>query len=159
MITETTYYLTKEGLERIKKEHELLVEFKKAKTRGEVPSVLHSEEINPEYLAFQEDLTLLEVRLNEHEVILKNVKLITPPGTKGRKLVSLGARVTILVDGKDVDEFEIVGTLEANPSLGRISNESPVGKALLGHMVGEKVSVSSPTETVFTIQKIRYRAQ
>lgn len=159
MTTETTYYLTKEGLERIKKEYKLLVEFKRAKTRGEVPSVLHSEEINPEYLAFQEDLSLLEVRLNEYETILRNAKLITPPSTKERTLVSLGAKVTILVDGKDVDEFEIVGTLEANPSLGRISNESPVGKALLGHMVGEKVSVSSPTETIFTIQKIRYRAQ
>lgn len=158
MTIETTYYLTKEGLDRIKKEYVALCEFKKAKTRGEVPSVLHSEEINPEYLAFQEDLMLLEVRLNEHEVILKNAKLITPPGAKERKLVSLGAKVTILVDGKDVDEFEIVGTLEANPSLGRISNESPVGKALLGRMVGEKVSVSSPTETIFTIQKIRYRA-
>ncbi|MBI4123054.1 MAG: GreA/GreB family elongation factor [Parcubacteria group bacterium] len=158
MTTETTYYLTKEGLERIKKEYKLLVEFKKAKTRGEVPSVLHSEEINPEYLAFQEDLSLLEVRLSEHEAILRNAKLIVPPRAAGCKLVSLGAKVTILVDEKDIDEFEIVGTLEANPSLGRISNESPVGKALLGHMVGERVLVSSPTETTFTIQKIRYRS-
>ena len=157
MITETTYYLTKEGLERIKKEQERLLEFKKAKIRGEVPSALYSEETNPEYLAFQEDLSLLEVRLSEYAVILKNSKLITPPSTKERKQVCLGAKVTILVDGKDIDEFEVVGTLEANPSLGKISNESPVGKALLGRMVGEKVAVSSPTETVFTIQKIQYR--
>ena len=157
MITETPYYLTKEGLERIKKEQERLLEFKKAKIRGEVPSALYSEETNPEYLAFQEDLSLLEVRLSEYAVILKNSKLITPPSTKERKQVCLGAKVTILVDGKDIDEFEVVGTLEANPSLGKISNESPVGKALLGRMAGEKVSVSSPTETVFTIQKIQYR--
>jgi transcription elongation factor GreA len=157
MILETKYYLTKEGLERIQKEYERLLEFKKIKTSGEAPSVLHSEEINPEYLTLQEDLSLLEIRLIEHEVILKNVQIISPPSKEKRKEVCLGARVTIGVDNGEVDEFEIVGTLEANPSLGKISDESPVGRALLGRKVGEKVSVSSPTETVFTIQKIRYR--
>jgi len=59
------------------------------------------------------------------------------------------------VDGQE-DEFEIVGSLEANPSIGRISNESPVGKALLGHEVREEIVISSPVKTVYKIKDIKY---
>ncbi len=54
------------------------------------------------------------------------------------------------------DEYEIVGTLEANPALGKISNESPVGRALLGHKVGEEVVVQSPLKIKYKILKIKY---
>jgi transcription elongation factor GreA len=59
------------------------------------------------------------------------------------------------IDG-ETDEFRIVGSVEANPSLGLISNESPVGKALLGRRVGEEVIISSPIKTRYKIKKIRY---
>ena len=156
MITETAYYLTKEGLERIKKEHEHLVEFKKAKTRGEVPSVLHSEEINPEYLAFQEDLTLLEVRLTEYESILKNVELIVPPAKGKRAEVCLGATVTLEESEGVINEYTLLGTLEANPGEGKISSSSPVGQVLLGKKVGEEVVINSPIRVVYRIKRIRY---
>ena len=59
------------------------------------------------------------------------------------------------MDGQK-DEFVIVGTLEANPALGKISNESPVGKALLGHKIGDEVVVSSPMKTTYKIRNIKY---
>ncbi len=59
---EEKFYLTKEGLERLKKEYKDLQDMKLSKTKGEAPKILHSEDLNSEYLAFQEDLDLLEVK-------------------------------------------------------------------------------------------------
>jgi len=157
MVEEKKFYLTKEGLERMKKEYQGLKELKLAKTKGESPKILHSEDLNPEYLAFQEDLSFLEIRLSELENILKNAELIKlPPAKEKQKMVNLGATVLVEVDGQK-DEFTLVGSLEANPSLGKISNESPVGRALLGHRVGEAVMISSPIQTIYKIKKIKYR--
>lgn len=151
------YYLTKQGLERVKKEYQTLLDLKKKKTSGEdVPTIWHSEEVNPDYLAFQEDMNLLEARLNEYDLIVNNAEIIKPPKKQEQGMVTLGSRVTVEVDDGQVDEFEIVGTIEANPSTGRISNESPVGSAFLGKRAGETVEVSSPKKTVYRITKIRY---
>jgi len=150
-----TFYLTKEGLERIKREYQHFGELKLAKTKGESPKVIYSDELNPEYTAFQEDLSLLESRLTELEYILKNSKLIQPPPKSKQNTVYLGATVLVSVDGQD-DEFTVVGSLEANPSIGRISNESPVGQAIIGHRMGDKVIVSSPVRTIYKIKKIKY---
>lgn len=156
-MTETKYYVTKQGFQKIEKDYQNLLEFKKKKTTGdEVPSIWHSEEVNSDYLAFQEDMSLLEAKLVELELILKNAELITLPPKKDRGIVSIGARITVKVDDGQVDEFDIVGTIEANPSLGRISNESPVGNAFLGKKMGEEVVVSSPKKTVYRIVKIQY---
>jgi len=154
-MAEEKFYLTKEGLERLKKEYRDLKELKLAKTKGESPKLLHSEDLNPEYLAFQEDLSFLEIRLSELENTLKNAEIIKSPDRTKQNSVNLGATVSVEVDGQN-DEFTLVGSLEANPSVGKISNESPVGKALLGHRVGDKVVVSSPIQTVYRIKKIRY---
>ncbi|MBA7705246.1 Transcription elongation factor GreA [subsurface metagenome] len=155
MPEEKIFYLTKEGLQRIKKEHQDLEELKLAKTKGESPKVIYSDELNPEYTAFQEDLGFLESRLSELEHILKNSQLIKPPSKEKQKTIQLGATVLVSVDDQN-DEFTIVGHLEANPSIGRISNESPVGQALLGHRMGDKVVISSPVKTTYKIKKIRY---
>jgi transcription elongation factor GreA len=112
--------------------------------------------LNPEYLAFQEDVSFLEARIIELENTLKDVELIKPPKKEKQKIVGLGATVLVSVDGQN-DEFTLIGSLEANPSIGRISNESPVGKALLGHKVGDEVVVSSPVETIYKIKKIKYK--
>ena len=155
MTEEKKFYLTKEGLERMKKEYEDLKGLKLAKTKGESPKILHSEDLNPEYLAFREDLSFLELRLLELENIFKNVSLIQPPSKEKQNAIDLGATVLVEVDGQQ-DEFTIVGTLEANPSLGKISNESPVGKALLGRKISDEVRVSSPIQTIYKIKKIKY---
>jgi len=156
MVEEKKFHLTKEGLERIKKEYRTLKELKLAKTRGESPKILHSEDLNPEYLAFQEDITFLESRIIELENIIKNAELIKPPKKEKQNIIDLGATVLVEVDGQ-TDEFTILGSLEANPSLGKISNESPVGHALLGGKVGDEVFISSPVKIIYKILKIKYK--
>jgi len=157
MAEEKKFYLTKEGLERIKKEYRTLKELKLAKTRGESPKILHSEDLNPEYLAFQEDISFLELRIIELENIIKNAELIRPPKKEKQNIIDLGATVLVEVDGL-TDEFTILGSLESNPSLGKISNESPVGHALLGGKVGDEVFISSPVKIIYKILKIKYKA-
>lgn len=149
------FYLTKKGLKGLKKEYETLKNLRVAKTKGEAPKIWESEDLNPEYLSFQEDLNFLETRIAELESIFKNACLIKRPLKKELDIISLGAIVRVKV-GEEKDEFTIVGTLEAKPSLGKISNESPVGRALLGHRVGDEVVVSSPIKTIYKINKIKY---
>ena len=150
------YYLTKEGLKGIKREYTKLLKLRKLKLKGGVPTVLHSEELNTEFITYREDTDLLESRIEELEYILKNFGLIKPPPSRKEKnRIHLGARVKVEVDGQE-DEFTIIGTLEANPTMGKISNESPVGKILLGHKVGEEVVISSPIKVIYKIKSIRY---
>jgi transcription elongation factor GreA len=149
------FYLTKEGLGKIKKEYEDLKRLRLAKTTGEAPKILESEDLNPEYLSFQEDLSFLESRIGELECILKNALPIKHPKGPKQEVIGLGARVTVEVNSQ-TDEFTIVGSLEADPGLGKISNESLVGQTLLGRRVGEEVIISSPTKTTYKIKKIRY---
>ncbi len=152
---EKKFYLTKEGMVRIKGEYEALQGLKLAKTKGESPKVLHSEDLNPEYLAFQEDVGFLESRIIELENVIKNSELIKLPQKRNQGIVDFGAQVTVEADGQK-DEFTLVGSLEANPSVGKISNESPVGKALMGHIIGDAVVVSSPVRTTYKIKKVTY---
>jgi len=149
------FYLTKEGLDKIEREYRELKKIRFAKIKGESPKIWHSEDVNPEYLSFQEDLNFLESRIAELEYILKSVELIKVPPKGKQNIVNLGAQVQVEVDGQ-IDEFTIVGTLETNPDIGKISNESPIGKALLSHKIGEEVVISSPTEVTYKIVKIRY---
>ena len=155
MAKEKKFYLTEQGLERIKKEYQDLKNLKLSKTKGEIPKIWQSEDLNPEYLSFQEDLSFLETRIAELENILKNAELIKPPPKERQNVVNLGAQVIVEVDGQ-TDEFTIVGTLEANPALGKISNESPIGRSLLGHRVEEEILVSSPIKIIYKIKKIKY---
>ncbi|MCX6765040.1 MAG: GreA/GreB family elongation factor [Candidatus Nealsonbacteria bacterium] len=156
MIDKQTYFLTEEGFKSIKSEYETLEKIRASKVKGEVPKIWESEDLNPDFLSFQEDMELLETRLIELENVLKNVKIIKTPSKNEKNNVQLGAVVTLQIDKKEVDELKIVGTLEANPSLGKISDQSPVGKALLGHAIGDEVVVSSPIKTIYKIKKIRY---
>ncbi|MDP3093805.1 MAG: GreA/GreB family elongation factor [bacterium] len=149
------FFLTKEGLARIKDEYQELKRLKLSRISSESPRILHSEDINPEFLAFQEDLELLDTRIVELENILKNVQPITAPPKEKRGVIDLGAQVQVEVDGQ-IDEFTIVGTSETNPDIGKVSNESPIGKALLGHKIGEEVVIGSPAKVTYKIVKIRY---
>src|SRR3989344_3409133 len=132
-VTQTRYYLTKAGLKRVQEEYGRLIEFRNSKIE-EVPSMLHSEEVNPEYLTFQEDMSLLETKIAEYDAVLRNAEVIKVPPKEKRTEILIGASVTVEIDGQS-DEFTIVGSLEANPAIGRISDESPVGKALLGKKI------------------------
>lgn len=149
------FYITKQKLRELKNEYRDLLDFEKQKTKGETPKIFESEDLNPEYISFQEDLSFLRARIQELENVFKNYEIIKTPPKGKQNLVGLGAKLTVAVEGEK-DEFIIIGTLEANPSLGRISNESPVGKALIGHKVGDEIVVSSPIKVVYKITKIKY---
>lgn len=153
---ERKFYLTKEGLKRIKKEYQDLKNLRLAKSKGEIPQIFQSQDINPEYLIYQEDLDFLEKRIAELKYILKNSELIKTPPKEKRNIVNLGATVTLEETDGSINEFMIVGTLEANPSKGKISSESPIGKALLGRKIGEEVRIISPVKVVYKIKKIQY---
>lgn len=155
MAEKNKFYLTKQGLENLRKEYGQLKQLRTLQSKKGAPAILHSEELNTEFIAFREDMDLLDSRLEELEYILKNFELIKPPTRHEKDKVNLGAQVTVEVDGQ-IDEFTILGTLEANPSLGKISNDCPVGKALMGCKVGDEVIVSSPIKTIYKIKKIRY---
>jgi transcription elongation factor GreA len=132
----------------------LVIEHKKS-LEQEAPKILESEDLNPEFVSFKEDIGFLRSRIDELGNVLEHYQLIKNPVKASQGVVGLGAKVKIGVNGQK-DEFTIVGTLEANPALGKISNESPVGKALLGHKVGDEIVVSSPTKITYKIKDIKY---
>ena len=155
MEDENKQYLTKKGLKKLEQELEELKQARDIKKKDEavIPS---SQTIDSEFATFQEDLNLLEARIDELDFILRNhVLIILPPANK-RKIVNLGATVLVEVEGQKT-EFTIVGPIEANPMLGRISNASPVGNSLLGSQVGDEIKVQSAIKTVYKIKKIIYK--
>ncbi len=150
------FYLTKAGLSKIKNEYEELKKLKAFKVKGESPRIFHSEEIDPEFLVFQEDMDLLDRRITELEQVLENNEQIKLPPKEKQNIVDIGATINIEID-KDKDQLTILGTLEADPSLGIISNECPVGKNLIGRRVGEEVMVSTNPKIVYKIKSISYK--
>ncbi|MEK7664189.1 MAG: GreA/GreB family elongation factor [Patescibacteria group bacterium] len=150
------FYITKKKLQELKTEYKELVAFERHKTLGEeAPKILESEDLNPEFVSFQEDMDALRSRINLLEDVFDNNKIIKNPSKEKQGFADLGARIKIETNGKK-DEFTIVGTLEANPNLGKISNESPVGKALLGHKVGDEVVIGSSGKIKYKIINIKY---
>jgi transcription elongation factor GreA len=97
---------------------------------------------NAEYDAAREEQSQVESRIAEIEQILQNTELIVS-GSNGDGGVALGSTVTLKVDGKEV-VYTIVGPVEADPLEGKISNESPLGKVLLGKKVDEVVEINTP---------------
>lgn len=156
VMSDKKFYLTKKGFKKLRQKYSKLVQsLKKLKKKDEVPKLLHSEDPNPEYLSFQEDLNFLEARISKIEKALTNAELIEKPPEDQQDEVRVGATVKVEVNG-DTDEFEIVGSAEAAPSKGKISNECPVGQALLGSEVGDEVTVNSKVETTYKVKEINY---
>jgi transcription elongation factor GreA len=138
-------YLTPEGLKKLEEE----LEYLKTVRRTEVAERLHNAmaegevEENPEYEDAKNEQAFVEGRILELEAILANAVVIENTGPANE--VRLGSRVTIVeVETGDKEQYLIVGSAEADPLNGRISHESPVGRALLGHKVNDVVSVQAP---------------
>lgn len=152
-----TYHLTPEGFKKYKEEYKKLKEAlreNKSKMKEMRDELWRPEDLNPDYEPIESELISIEMRLKELERVLNNVKIIKRPKDASPKIVTVGTNVIVEVNGQN-DEFTIVETLEANPFLGKISNESPVGKALLGRRIGEVVIVQSATKTTYKIVKIK----
>jgi len=149
-----TYYLTKEGLEKIKKENEDLQNIYRKEVLKEAPSILEGDTLNPDYSFFQENLEELEKRIEELNFILKNYKIIKRPSKEEQDRVNLGAKVVLKNGSSKEEEYRIVGTLEADPFSGKISNESPLGMTFIGKKIGEKVPFNGSGN--YKILKIDY---
>ncbi len=149
-----TYHLTKKGLENLQKEYEELKNLYKREVLEEAPSMLEGDSLNPEFSSFQENIESLEQRIEELNYILKNYKIISKPPKKDQDKVDIGARVILKDDSAKEEEYKIVGTLEADPFAGKISNESPLGISFIGKKVGEEISFGNNKK--YKILKIQY---
>ena len=140
-----TYQLTAGGKQELEAELEQL-----KGRRGEIADKIADARDygdlseNAEYDAAREEQGLLETRIAEIEDVLLNAELITPVKSDS---VALGSVVTLKTEGKKV-EYTLVGPVEANPMEGRISTESPIGQALMGKKVGDKVELTTPKATL-----------
>lgn len=101
---------------------------------------------NAEYQSARSEQDKSEARIAELEHILQNLEIIKEPKSSAGAKVQLGSKVKLKNDGK-TKEFQVVGTVEANPLEGKISDESPIGKSLMGKKVGDEVEIKTPAET------------
>ena len=141
-----TFYLTKPGFEELKAEHQTLVD-KRSNIAEQIATARSQGDLseNTEYQAAKDEQARNENRISELEHIIQNVSIITTP--KGDSKVRLGSTVKLKDDKGKTKQFQVVGTVEADPMNGKISDESPIGKALLGRKVGEEVEITTPIET------------
>lgn len=140
------FRLTQSGVDELRAEYENAV----AKRPDIAESIRSARELgdlaeNSEYQTARADQERNEGRISELNNILQNVEIIEKP--KSGSKVQLGSKVT-LKGAKANKEFQVVGTVEADPLEGKISDESPIGKALLGKKVGDNVEIKTPAETV-----------
>ncbi len=139
--------MTAEGLQRLRDEHTQLTgpgrrtieqRIKAARELGDLRE-------NAEYDTAKNDQGLMEARIRQIEEILRRAEVMeAPSGGATGLFVALGTTVTVDLDGEE-ETYTIVSPVEAKPREGRISNESPVGRALLGHRVGEQFEIAMPT--------------
>lgn len=158
-IKEKKHYLTLKGLEQLRQELEVTKQEKMRKIKEEAPGTSDYREASVEYIQYQEGLEALEKKILYLQHILKHHELIKLPPKGKRDKVHLGAKVLVEVDGQ-IDEFEITGSFEADPLEGKISDQSPVGKALLGQGMGDEINVKTPMlEYTYKILKIEYEKE
>jgi transcription elongation factor GreA len=149
-------YLTPEGAARLKAELEHLKSVERETLAKRLRSAIQEGDLseNADYHMAKEDQAFLEGRIMDLEYLLKNATIIEPPPA-GFDRVEVGAKVTVQEEDYDPETYTLVGVKETDPSQGRISNESPVGRALMGKRVGELVTIETPAgSTVFKILKI-----
>jgi len=137
-------YLTREGFERLQKELDHLRTEKRIEVADRLREALEDGELieNAELEAAKNEQSFVEGRIKELEILLSNAHLIEE--TNHTDSIQVGSKVKVQEEGYDPEEYVIVGAAEADPRLGRISNESPLGKALLNKKAGDKVKVEAP---------------
>lgn len=148
------FQLTAEGIKELEAEMNELVS-----KRGEVAERIKTAREfgdlseNAEYSAARQEQERNEARIAEIDHVLKNAEVIKQP--KKKDVVELGNEVEL--KNKDgVKKFTVVGSVEADPLAGKVSNESPIGKALLGKKVGEEVEIVTPAKTTkYKIQSVK----
>jgi transcription elongation factor GreA len=143
-MTNQEIFLTPEGYEKLEEE----LNYLKTVRRPEVAHAIHDAKMdgdvseNAGYEEAKRQQAFLEGRIITIQAMLQNAVIIESNGPSDT--VVLGSQVTVVEEGFEPEKYTIVGSAEANPGDGRISNESPLGKALMGHRVGDKVAFATP---------------
>ena len=146
------HFLTPEGKERLEKELEFLLKVRRSEVAEHIRIAREDGDLseNAGYDAAKEEQAHTEGRILTLENILKNAQIIEKNGNSSTVVV--GSTVTVQEDGYDPETFYIVGSAEVDPLQGRISNKSPLGRALLGKSKGDSVQVNTPNGvTVFAV--------
>ena len=137
-------HITPEGLEAVEKEHHELTTVKRPSIVAKIKAARELGDLseNFEYHAAKNEQGMMEARIRELEAIIKNHVLIEARASRG--IVGMGSTVRFAEDGADEETYRIVGPAEADPKAGRVSYESALGKALIGHRVGDEVEIRTP---------------
>lgn len=145
--------LTAAGLEKLQKEFNYLTKVKRPEVTERIGKAREYGDIseNSEYDAARDEQSFTEGRILELQEILKKAEVVKHQDSG---LVTLSSRVVVEANGEE-DEFEIVSSVESNPFEGKISDESPVGKALLGAQVGDTVTVASSIKATYRVLRIK----
>lgn len=150
-------YLTAEGKADLERELDQLLNVRRPELARKLKEAVAEGDLkeNADYHDAKEQQAFLEGRIQYLENVLRSAVVIANNGATD--MVRLGSEVTIVEDGTDDEEtYIIVGAAEANPREGKISHESPIGAALLGHKKGDKVRVNTPGgDVVFKIKRIK----
>jgi transcription elongation factor GreA len=143
----TTNFLTKEGFQKLQEELDHLRTAKRQEVAERLHEAMEGGELieNAEYEAAKNEQAFVEGRIQELDLLLATAQIIEENG-KGKKTdtIQVGSKVTIKEGNFEAETFTIVGAAEANPRAGKISNESPIGKSILGHKLGDAVKVETP---------------
>ena len=143
---EKTFPMTKEGLDKLKAELENLKLVKRPEVIDRIKVARSYGDLseNSEYEAAKDEQAFIEGRISTVETMIRYAEIVDNAKI-AKDEVALGKNVTFVEVGEtDEESYQIVGTAEADPFTGKISNESPIAKALMGHSVGDTVSVDSP---------------
>ena len=149
-------FLTRSGYEQLKQDLEHLRTVKRQEVAERLHEAIEGGELieDAEYEAAKNEQAFVEGRIQELEMLLANARIIEEAHGK-MDIVQVAATVTVQEEGLEPEEYTIVGPAEANPRKGRISNESPLGRALLDHKAGDRVRVDAPGGWFFvTILKV-----
>lgn len=146
------YRLTTEGVKELEAELAILTG-KRSTIADAIKSARELGDLaeNAEYQSARQEQERNEARISDIQHILNNVEIIKTP--KGDSKVRLGSRVSLATAAGAKREFQVVGTVEADPLEGKISDESPLGKAVLGKAVGDAIEIVTPAETATYVVK------
>ncbi|MEJ5308797.1 MAG: transcription elongation factor GreA [Anaerolineae bacterium] len=157
MVENKAVYVTPEGLEKLKAELDELVNVRRVALAQRLSAAIKQGDLseNADYITAKEEQAFLEGRIREIEAAVRHAVVIEGPVVSDGR-ATLGSYVTVVEEGYDDEEtYHIVGPLEADPTKGKISHESPLGESLLGRRVGDKVTVQAPAGTIeFRVVKI-----
>ena len=147
-------YLTRQGFQKLQEELEYLRTVKRQEVAKRLHEAMEGGELieDAEYEAAKNEQAFVEGRIQELEMLLANARVVED--SVKSDIIQIASKVTIQESGYEPERYTIVGPAEANPREGRISNESPLGKALMNHKAGEVVSVDAPDGS-FTVQIIK----